>query len=215
MNKEQNITQRQKEIFEDIADIGISQTVKSLSKITGRNWHIYNKRTEFYDLEKSWKIFPFDDSMKFGGELVFKGEIPMSFLCVFPQKSVKSLTQYINAQVDLQSSQKPKLQEMTVAEVSNILSNSFLGVIANELKMSMLIATPNVSVGSDGYLLKKAVSKAGLKSGYVLANTLTIQSENLIMTTMFVVVISEQSLKTLVSKIDSLKTSKKKDFRMF
>jgi len=42
-----------------------------------------------------------------------------------------------------------------------------------------------------------------------------MQSENLIMTTMFVVVISEQSLKTLVSKIDSLKTSKKKDFRMF
>ena len=211
MNVESVITKKQKKVFEDIAGTAISQTLKSLSKITQQEWHISSKKIEFYDLDTVWKLFPLDNVMKFAGELVFKGEMPMLFLCVFPQKSVINLTHQINVQAGAQNEKQANVDKMTIAEVSNILSNSFLGVIANILKTTMLITAPSVSVGSRGYLLKKSISKAGLKEGYVLASRLLMQSDRLEMTYLFAVVLSKESFGNLVDKITSSVAASTKD----
>jgi chemotaxis protein CheY-P-specific phosphatase CheC len=201
MNEKSKVTGSQKKILENVAADGISRTLQSLSKISGRQWKVLDRKTEFHNLSDAWKIFPFDDTVRFGGELVYSGQMPMSFVCIFPQNSVVDITEYINRRSETKTKKEPVLEKMTIAEVSNILTNGFLGVIANKLKMSMLIATPSVSVGSKGYLLKKAVSKAGLKSGHVLASRLFLQSDNLTMDALFVVVLSSDSFTTLVEKI--------------
>lgn len=198
MNENPQVTQKQKEIFEEMAGTGIAHTLRALSKITRRGWKILDKKTKFSDIASAWKLFPLDEVLKFGGELVYSGEVPMSFVCIFPQKSVADLTGYINTDG---SSEISDLQHMTIAEVSNILTNSFLGIIANKLKLSMLIAAPSVSVGSEGYLFKKAVSKAGVKEGYVLSSRLFMQSDDLKMDAFFVVILSSGSFRTLVDKI--------------
>jgi chemotaxis protein CheY-P-specific phosphatase CheC len=187
-------------LFENIADAGITQTLRALSKMTGRSWSIFSKGKEFLDIEKAWKLFPFDNEIEFGGELNVCGEIGVSLLCIFPQKSVLNLTNFINVKADSNSKQSA-IQKMTVAEVSNVLSNSFLGVVANTLKTSLLPGQPAVSVGSKGYLLKKAVSKSKIKSGYVLTRKLLMQSDYLTMNASFVVILSKNSLEKLVNQL--------------
>lgn len=202
MNSKFEPNEEQKKIFEDIAERAITQTLKSLSKITAREWNVLNREMHFCDIKSAWKLFPFDDVMKFGGELVYSGEMPMSFVCIFPQKSVADLTGYINKKSKLKQ-KGSSLAETTIAEVSNILTNSFLGVVANILKMRMLIAMPSVSVGSRGYLFKKAISKAGVEKGYVLSSELFLESDDLAMKATFVVVMSENSFKKLIGKVES------------
>jgi len=195
-----SLTQEEKLIFQDIADTGVLHTLKALSKLSGRDWSGFPRRFEILEAEQAARLFPQQEAARFCGDLYFDGETPFSLMCVFPQESAINLTHSLTDGKRTTADQS-SLEILTVAEVSNILANTFLNVIANTIKMRILPTAPRVLVGSRGYLLNKAMARANLRAEYILSNDLRLESQNLSMSVNFCLLFETKSLQALIGRI--------------
>jgi len=199
----QSITLAEKQIFQDIAETGMLDSLRALSKLTHRQWSAFPHRFEFTPTDNKDSRFPDKEAVRFGGDLIISGDIPMSMLFMFPQESAMNLTHFITDAAAMKLAELPALQLLTVAEVSNIMANRFLGVIANTLKVRILPSEPRSQVGTRKTLLEGAAARAGINVTHHVSADFRLESSHMAMLGTVSFLINGTDLKTLIEKIHS------------
>jgi len=197
----ESITQKERQIFQDIAETGILESLKALSKLYKKDWSAFTQKFCFMTIEEARRVFPEKEHAWFGGDLYLEGDIAMSLLYIFPQESALHLTHFMTNQEETGIAPLTSRKTMAISEVSSILANTFLNVLANTLGVFLLPAPPKVAVDSRGALLEGAISRAGLKADYVITSELRLESDNLTMAGIFCLVLNTESLKQFVARI--------------
>lgn len=194
------LTEKEKKVFQDIAQTGLLETLRALSKLSDRQWCAFPRAFSFETIEQARAGFPASEPARFSGDLILEGDMPMHLLCIFPQESALTLMYFLTGQSE-KVSDLASMQTLAVAEVSNILANAFLNVIANTLKVRLLPRTPRVLVGSRSQIIDSALSRAGAHPDYALVTELRLESENLTMTGTLCILLDRTALGNLIGKI--------------
>ena len=188
-------------VFNDIAATGVSESLRLLSKMTGRHWNVFPSKLALSDLPDVLKKFSPRETVRFGGDLALKGDMAMSLLYVFPQESMINITHCFTNESLLDSNPMSLLEEWAVAEVSNVLANAFLNTVANTLKMKILPTVPRVIAQTRQVLLEKAAERAKIKAEHVLFCEMRLEVQNLAMSAAFYLLLDSASLKALINKM--------------
>ncbi|MFA5937685.1 MAG: hypothetical protein WC822_07465 [Candidatus Paceibacterota bacterium] len=194
------LTDKEKKVFQDIAQTGLLETLRTLAKMSGKQWCAFPRAFSFETVAQTRAALPQNEPARFSGDLTLEGATPMHLLCIFPQESALTLMHFLTGHSE-KVSDLASMQTLAVAEVSNILANAFLGVIANTLKVQMLPCTPRVLVGSRKQIIEGAISRAKVPPDYALVTELRLESENLTMTGSLCILLDATALANLVTKI--------------
>lgn len=199
----QSITLAEKQIFQDIAETGMLNSLRALSKLSHRQWSAFPHRFSFVPIGETAGMFPEQEPVRFGGDLIITGDIPMSMLFMFPQESAMNLTHFITDETSLRMAELPALQLLTVAEVSNIMANRFLSVIANTLKVRILPSEPRAQVATRRSLLETSAARADVTATHYVTADFRLESNHMAMMGTVCFLMNAADLKTLIEKIHS------------
>ena len=208
------LTQQEQDIFQDIAETGVIEALRALTKLSGRQWSAFVNPFIFATTPEARTALSPLEPARFAAEMSLDGEISLHLLCVFPQESTITLVQFLTAGMDKPPS-VAALQTQTVAEVTNIMANAFLGVIANTLKLRLLASPPKVLSGTTAEILTGACAVDAVPPEHTLSTELRLESENLTMAGTLYIMVSSRSLKNLVSRIHDSPAWTVKRFRIF
>lgn len=195
-----NITKDEMSIFQDIAETGMMHSLTALSRLSRREWNLFPHEFKFLPYNEAIAKLPVKEPARYGGELSFSGETPLSIICIFNQESVLNLTHYITDR-ETRPEELASMETLTIAEVSNILANTFLNVFANTIGMKILPRAPRVMIGTRASLLKEAASRAECAADLVLSSEMRLESGHMTMGGEMVIIFSTESFKQLISKI--------------
>lgn len=209
-----NITKDEMSIFQDVAETGMMHSLTALSRLSRREWNLFPHEFKFSSFAEAGNKFPGKEPARYCGELSFSGETPLSILCVFNQESMLNLTHYINEH-EAKSEELSSLQTLTVAEVSNILANTFLNVFANTIGMKILPRAPRVMVGTRAMMIKEAASRMDQTADLLLSSEMRLESGHMTMSGDMLILFSETSFKPLIAKIKKSPTWDEKAWHIF
>lgn len=201
-------------MFQDVAETGMMHSLTALSRLSRREWNIFPHEFKFAPYNDAMSKFPAREPARYCGELSFSGETPLSIMCVFNQESMLNLTHYITDQ-DARSEELSSLQTLTVAEVSNILANTFLNVFANTIGMKILPRAPRVMVGTRAAMLKEAAGRVDQTADLLLSSEMRLESGHMTMSGEMVIIFSTDSFKQLIAKIKKSPTWDEKAWHIF
>lgn len=193
------ITDEERSLFQAIADTGIHKSLKAISKLSQSEWYAFPRSINLLTAEELRASLASKTAVEIGGATVLKGDIPLTLLYVFPRESALNLTHCMARQFHGIGSDIGGLQELAVTEISNILANAFLGVIANTLDVTFLPSVPGVRQAEK----KKLVENTLTGADYALTGEFRLESEQLPMSCEFFILLSSASLKKLVAKAPS------------
>jgi chemotaxis protein CheY-P-specific phosphatase CheC len=208
------LTQQEQDIFQDIAETGLIESLRALTKLSGRQWSAFLNPFAFATMREAKSSFSPLEPPRFAAQLNLDGEIPMRILCVFPQESAITLVHFLTAGMEPPPAVS-SIQSQTVAEVANIISNAFLGVIANTLKLRLLASAPQPLSGTPVEILTAASANDAAETECALSTELRLESENLTMAGTLYILVNAGALKNLVSRIHGSPAWTLKRFRIF
>ncbi|MFA5161548.1 MAG: hypothetical protein WC421_04825 [Elusimicrobiales bacterium] len=192
------LTHREHEAFQDLAETGLLETLRALAKMSNRQWCIFPQRMTLHLLDEALGIFPENEPARIGCDLRLEGAVDAHLLFLFPQESALTLTKFFTSGLSIPNT--AEVQAMAVTEVSNILSNAFLNVLANTLKARFLAAEISPVSGPRGELLARISGNMG--KGRLLRTRLKMESEYLAMSADFCMLLDEESFSRILGLID-------------
>ncbi|MCX5784013.1 MAG: hypothetical protein NTW04_06225 [Elusimicrobia bacterium] len=203
MSQADQIKSQELSLFENIAETGVHESLMSLSRMFQGTWSLFPQKIRLLSAEEINRICPEKETARVGGDLALEGDIPISLLYTFSQESAINLTHCMADSAGLKNRDLPSLEVLAVAEISNILGNTFLNVIANTLRIKLLASIPRVISGTRRALFSKAAARAKISAEHIFVSDLKIESENIIMSASFALITNGETLKKLAEKIQS------------
>lgn len=190
-------------------------SLQALSKLSRREWNLFPHKFQFMTFDEAMAKIPQKEPARYCGDLTFTGETPLSIMCIFSQESAINLTHYITDKEPKKVAELTSLQTLTVAEVSNILTNTFLNVFANTIGIKILPKAPRVLIGSRAVLLKEAAARAEISADLVLTSEMRLESEHMSMCGEMVIIFSAKSFKDLIAKVKISPAWDERTWRIF
>lgn len=149
-------------LMESLIQKGVQNAVQALAKMYGTQWALATSSFRSGPPSQFAGLFAGDVKRYSGVFVTFQQGMPFTCLVVFSEDRIKPLVDALAGRLANRLGTPEELEETVLAEVGNILSNSFLGTMGDHMPSPILLSVPHYAVGEKAALLKEAL--AGVKS---------------------------------------------------
>jgi chemotaxis protein CheC len=147
-----NLDDLEQDALTELVNLGVSRAASNLSEMVGEQVHLSVPSVSMMGREQAIEILNKSESRRLiAVHQVFDGDVAGRALVIFPEaKSLELVRAVTSAELSLEDI--IELEHEALAETGNIILNSCLATIANQLERTLKISLPDIIRG-DGYLL--------------------------------------------------------------
>jgi chemotaxis protein CheC len=147
-----NLNDLEHDALTELVNLGVSRAASNLSEMVGERVHLSVPSVTMMGRPQAIEILNKSGSSRLVAvHQVFDGDVSGRALVIFPEaKSLELVRAVTNAELSLEDI--IELEHEALAETGNIILNSCLATIANQLERTLTISLPDILRG-DGYLL--------------------------------------------------------------
>ena len=152
MSSESNLSDLEHDALTELVNLGVSRAASNLSEMVGEQVHLSVPNVSMMGRAEAIEILNKSEASKLiAVHQVFNGDVSGRALVIFPEaKSLELVRAVTSAELSLEDI--IELEHEALAETGNIILNSCLATIANQLERTLTISLPDILRG-DGYLL--------------------------------------------------------------
>lgn len=152
MSSESNLSDLEHDALTELVNLGVSRAASNLSEMVGEQVHLSVPNVSMMGRAEAIEILNKSEASKLiAVHQVFNGDVSGRALVIFPEaKSLELVRAVTSAELSLEDI--IELEHEALAETGNIILNSCLATIANQLERTLTISLPDIIRG-DGYLL--------------------------------------------------------------
>jgi len=194
------LTLAQKAAFTRLMDAGIRRSAELLGKMSDTKWGIMASSLNEISAVRLLSWFHRDGGTYLGARVASKTDLSMEFLVMFPDKSSKVVTAAVTKPHTRRLEKLPELLKLTIGEVSNILAQGIIGVVADELGRTIFLSAPKVISGTKAGVLSAALDDYDGRKDMLLMAHMDLYSENLSAECSVVVIAETESLRRILSR---------------
>jgi chemotaxis protein CheC len=149
---ESNLSDLEHDALTELVNLGVSRAAANLSEMVGEQVHLSVPSVTMMGRAQAIEILNNSGSSRLVAvHQVFDGDVSGRALVIFPEaKSLELVRAVTSAELSLEDI--IELEHEALAETGNVILNSCLATIANELERTLTISLPDILRG-DGYLL--------------------------------------------------------------
>jgi chemotaxis protein CheC len=147
-----NLSDLEQDALTELVNLGVSRAASNLSEMVGEQVHLSVPNVSMMGRAEAIEILNRSEASKLiAVHQVFDGDVSGRALVIFPEaKSLELVRAVTSAELSLEDI--IELEHEALAETGNIILNSCLATIANQLERTLTISLPDI-VRGDGYLL--------------------------------------------------------------
>jgi chemotaxis protein CheC len=147
-----NLNDLEHDALTELVNLGVSRAASNLSEMVGEQVHLSVPNVSMMGRAEAIEILNKSEASKLVAvHQVFDGDVSGRALVIFPEaKSLELVRAVTSAELSLEDI--IELEHEALAETGNIILNSCLATIANQLERTLTISLPDIIRG-DGYLL--------------------------------------------------------------
>jgi chemotaxis protein CheC len=147
-----NLSELEHDALTELVNLGVSRAASNLSEMVGEEVHLSVPNVSMMGRAEAIEILNKSGSSRLVAvHQVFNGDVSGRALVIFPEaKSLELVRAVTSAELSLEDI--IELEHEALAETGNIILNSCLATIANQLERTLTISLPDILRG-DGYLL--------------------------------------------------------------
>jgi chemotaxis protein CheC len=147
-----NLSDLEHDALTELVNLGVSRAASNLSEMVGEQVHLSVPNVSMMGRAQAIEILNKSGSSRLVAvHQVFDGDVSGRALVIFPEaKSLELVRAVTSAELSLEDI--IELEHEALAETGNIILNSCLATIANELERTLTISLPDILRG-DGQLL--------------------------------------------------------------
>jgi len=152
VSSESNLSDLEHDALTELVNLGVSRAASNLSEMVGEQVHLSVPNVSMMGRAEAIEILNKSEASKLiAVHQVFNGDVSGRALVIFPEaKSLELVRAVTSAELSLEDI--IELEHEALAETGNIILNSCLATIANQLERTLTISLPDILRG-DGYLL--------------------------------------------------------------
>jgi chemotaxis protein CheC len=152
VRSESNLSDLEHDALTELVNLGVSRAAANLSEMVGEQVHLSVPNVSMMGRTEAIEILNTSEASKLiAVHQVFHGDVSGRALVIFPEaKSLELVRAVTSAELSLEDI--IELEHEALAETGNIILNSCLATIANQLERTLTISLPDIIRG-DGYLL--------------------------------------------------------------
>jgi chemotaxis protein CheC len=149
---ESNLNDLEHDALTELVNLGVSRAAANLSEMVGEQVHLSVPSVTMMGRPQAIEILNKSGSSRLiAVHQVFDGDVSGRALVIFPEaKSLELVRAVTSSELSLEDI--IELEHEALAETGNIILNSCLATIANQLERTLTISLPDILRG-DGYLL--------------------------------------------------------------
>jgi chemotaxis protein CheC len=149
---ESNLNDLEHDALTELVNLGVSRAAANLSEMVGEQVHLSVPSVTMMGRAQAIEILNKSGSGRLVAvHQVFDGDVSGRALVIFPEaKSLELVRAVTSAELSLEDI--IELEHEALAETGNVILNSCLATIANQLERTLTISLPDILRG-DGYLL--------------------------------------------------------------
>jgi chemotaxis protein CheC len=149
---ESNLNDLEHDALTELVNLGVSRAAANLSEMVGEQVHLSVPSVTMMGRAQAIEILNKSGSGRLVAvHQVFDGDVSGRALVIFPEaKSLELVRAVTSAELSLEDI--TELEHEALAETGNVILNSCLATIANQLERTLTISLPDILRG-DGYLL--------------------------------------------------------------
>lgn len=178
---------------------GVLLSGEGLGKMSGTQWDVMTTSVDEIPAVHLLQRFLRSRNIHVGALLRAESGIPAEFLILFTEASARSLAEGILAPYAARLKDVPDTLAATIGEVSNVLAQRVVGVLADKYEATCILSVPEVSTNRKGELLTSALARYDGRQDFLLTVRVEMYSEGLSTECGMVIAFDSKALERLIS----------------
>jgi chemotaxis protein CheY-P-specific phosphatase CheC len=197
---EEGLSLGEKETVTRLLEAGVTVSTDRLGKMSGTQWGVMSSSIKEMPVVRMLSWFTRSKTKHYAVRFISDSSVPLEFLILFTDKSAQAVTGAVTRKYADKMAHLKNLVELTIGEVSNVVAQSVLGVLADEYDASIILSVPSVSSGEKAELMAKALETYDARKDTLLLSHVDMYSENLAAECSMVIIVNTEDIKKLLSR---------------
>lgn len=194
------LSEREKRTVTRLIEDGVVRSTDRLGKLSHTEWSVTSSSIKEMPVVRVLSWFARSKSPHVAALFRSDTEFPLEFLVLFSEKSAKSVTAAVTGPFSERLKSFDNLVQLTIGEVSNIVAQSVLGVLADAYGASIILSMPEVRVGSKADLMVGALGNYDGRCDTLLMSHVDMYAENLAAECSMVMIANTEGIRKLLKK---------------
>jgi len=201
MDSNEKLSDAEMDIIRTIAEKGADGASRAISKMTNSSVKLTISKVYSFPIEKIGNLISDAEAIVTTIYLKITGDMAGSILLVFPSVCALSLVDLLNKRPLGATSKLSDFDKSTLKEVSNIISGSFLAVLSERLKLSLVESIPDLTVDMVQATIDSVLIDFAQSSDETISLEMTFKSTNQQIEGYFFVLFDSSSAKVILDSV--------------
>ena len=195
------LTLPEKERLTALIEEGVVRSTDRLGKLSHTTWGVMSSSTDEMPAVRLLSWFNRVREEHVAAILRAERDIPLEVVLIYSEKGAAAVTEAVTRPWAQRMKQLPNLVELTIGEVSNILAQSIIGVMADQFEKTVILSVPVVRRGAKADLLASALERYDGRKDVLLMSHVEMYSNDLAADCAMVLVCDSQALHEMVAGV--------------
>lgn len=169
----------EKERVASLIEGGVSRAADKLGRLSRTEWGVVSSSTDEVPIVRLLSSFSRQEGEHVAAALRAEADIPTEVVLLFSARSAQAVSAAVTRPWEAAMRALPNLVELTIGEVSNILAQSVIGGLADELGRTVILSVPGVRRGRKADLLGSALERYDGRRDVLLSSHVELYSAEL------------------------------------
>lgn len=193
-----NLTLKEKEVLTRSLEAGVRRSAGKLEKMSKSQWGIMSSSVK--EIPPVWLLSWFSRSKEAYLAARFKAgsDVPLDIMTLFPDASAKAVTTAVTKPYAKRVKKLTDPVGLTIGEVSNVLIQGMITVLADEFDATIIVKVPELIRGPKAQILSQALEDYDGRTDVLLMAHVELFSRNLSAECALVTMVSVKGLRKLL-----------------
>ncbi len=196
-----NLTLAEKERLTSLIEEGVVRSTDRLGKLSRTEWGVMSSSTNEMPAVRLLSWFNRVKEEHVAAVLRAERDIPLEAVLIYSSKGAAAVTEAVTRPWAERMKALPNLVELTIGEISNILAQSVIGVMADQFEKTVILSVPEVHRGAKADLLASALERYDGRKDVLLMSHVEMYSNDLAADCAMVLVCDSRALHEMVAGV--------------
>lgn len=173
------LSEQQRRTIQDYIAAGVSRCTDRIEKMSHKPWGMMSSSTQEMTAVGMLSWFRREQEKHYSVKFRSVDDLPLDIFVLYSDESAKALTESVTAPYGERMKALDNLTVLTIGEVSNVIAQSVVGVMADKLESLIILSIPEVFDGSKVDLLAEALDGYDGRKDSLLLSHVELYSESL------------------------------------
>lgn len=194
------LSKQEKETVTRLIEAGVMRSTDRLGKLSHTEWGVTSSSIKVMPVVRVLSWFSRSKSPHVAALFRSDTEFSLEFLVLFSEKSAQAVAAAVTGPFSSKLQGLDNLVQLTIGEVSSIVAQSVLGVLADEYGGSIILSVPEVRIGAKADLMVGALENYDGRRDTLLMSHVDMYAENLAAECSMVVIVDTEGVRRLLRK---------------